>query len=155
MRDSRPKLGVTTTSTDLLLLYQDIKEGALTLRAKETYMDFTNTHRKFKADLEMDKEEVIEILEGLLRQDQKMDIERPREIRQKSREEEVNETRQRVLEAIRMNPHHTTKKAIAADAGCHPQTVTNILQWMAFSSLLSLSLYTNTTTVILSRPYID
>ena len=136
MEDRRASLGVTGSSTELLLPWEGIREGALTLKPRETYKNFTHTHRKFKPDLTMDKEQLLEMVRDLQRQHQKIAVERPmKETRQTSREEEVNETRQRVLEALRVNPHHKTKKAIAKDAGCHPQTVTNVLAWLSFSSL--------------------
>ena len=129
------RLGLTTTSTDLLFLYQDIKREDLTLKARETYKKTTYTHSKFKGDLTMEKKEVLEMIKDLQRQDQKADAERSVEVVERSREEEVNQIRQRVLDSLIVYPHHSTKKAIASDAGCHTQTVTRILQWLAFSSL--------------------
>ena len=65
MADRRASLGVTGSSTELLLAWEGIREGALTLKPRETFKDFTHTHRKFKPDLTMDKELLLEMVRDL------------------------------------------------------------------------------------------
>jgi hypothetical protein len=136
MLEAKQKLSMTSSSTEVLLLWIErrVPREALSLKARETYRDLLNTHTKFKPDLAMDKEQLLEILTELQRREQKAPPERPWRARPVSRVNEVNQARQRVLEALRVNPHNKTKKAIAADAHCHPQTVTKVLESLACSS---------------------
>ena len=99
------------------------------MRERETYKNIYNDIEKFKRNLSMPLEDVLEIVADQQRVNKKE--ERPIALRRaikKTREEEVNETRQIIIEAIRTSPPNTSNKKIAAIASCHTQTVTGVLQ---------------------------
>lgn len=141
----RGPIGETSRCTGVLFCEDQLLPEHLVLQRRHAYEVDDLNHTPFTPSQRLEPTEVADMLDGLLEENKK---ERRRVMGKPTREERLQHVRdvhRRVLHSLRTNSSAQSNREVALDAGCHPQTVKRITQWMANSSLpLSEYVYNNT-----------